>query len=84
MLTPRLALGARLLSTRGKRQIPVSFAAFSAGVTLQADTRDVTAGFAGASLDWSFSDRGVVRLGYEGQFSEDTRHSASLGVNFRF
>jgi len=80
----RFDLGARYLGNVGDRDIPVTFAASNAGITLQGDRRDSVQGVAGMTLDYRLSERATISLGYRGEIGQTDRHTARFGVNFAF
>jgi fibronectin-binding autotransporter adhesin len=66
------------------RIIPVTFAASSASIDLQGDTRDHTSPFAGASFEWALGGSTSLTAGYHGRFGDDERHEATIGLQVSF
>lgn len=77
-------LGARYLAALGSREIPVTFAASSAGITLLGDTRDAVQGVAGIGLAYTTRDVMTVGVGYRAEIGRTDRHSVNVGLSFRF
>jgi autotransporter-associated beta strand protein len=77
-------IGARLLWASGNRQIPVTFAASNAGVTLQGDTRDPVHGYANAGVGFSLSGSARAWLAYAGQAGANDRHEGRVGLSIGF
>jgi autotransporter-associated beta strand protein len=77
-------LGARYLAALGSREIPVTFAASSAGITLLGDTRDAVQGVAGIGLAYTTREVMTVGIGYRAEIGRTDRHSVNVGLSFRF
>ncbi len=80
----RVEFGGRVLGLSGDRLIPVSFAASSAAVVLQGDTRDSLHGYLGAALDIPVSRSAQLHIGYAGQFGTSDRHLGRIGFSLGF
>lgn len=80
----RVDLGGRLLSNLGDRAIPVRFAASSAGVVLQGDTRDGVQGELGVALDYTTPSGATFTLGYRGEIGQTDRHGVHAGLSLAF
>ncbi len=80
----RIEVGARYLGTLGDRLIPVTFAASTAGITLQGDTRNTLQGQFGLGLDYTTRSGATFSLGYKGEVGKTDRHSVQAGVSFAF
>jgi autotransporter-associated beta strand protein len=80
----RIEAGARYLGTLGDRLIPVTFAASTAGITLQGDTRNTLQGQLGLGLDYTTRSGATFSLGYKGEVGKTDRHSVQAGVSFAF
>jgi len=66
------------------RIIPGTFAASSASVDLQGDTRDHTSPVAGVRLEWELGNATSLTAGYQGRFGDDDRHEARIGLQVSF
>jgi autotransporter-associated beta strand protein len=80
----RFDVGVSHTASLDDRIIPVTFAASSASIDLQGDTRDHTSPFAGASFEWALGNSTSLTAGYHGRFGDDERHEARVGLQVSF
>lgn len=83
-LSLRVDLGARYMNALGDRAIPVVFAASSAGIVLQGDTRSTVQGQYGAELEYVTGGGVHIGLGYRGETGRTDRHMIQGRVSFAF
>ena len=80
----RLDGGLRYLAALGDRAIPVTFAASSAGVTLQGDTRDAVQAVGGLGLSYTARSGMMLDLGYRAGIGRRNSHEVRATISMGF